>query len=269
MHNAALNWLAQNVDKKFSAWRYSKFEIKVEELAEALPLFYEKNFRGLNFTVPHKLEVAKLISCADGEVEKIGACNTLEQSNLGWSGHNTDGYGLEMALQTEFAHGLSNADIILIGAGGAARAAAFYAYLSGAKSVSIFNRSVDRLDELCADLKKYGYAPQAHQLNSALPKNLPENSIIINAAAVGIKDGDPAVADFFQTPPSCVFFDMAYRRGVETNSVRAARACGLKAASGLAMLAWQGAKSLAYWANAQDRLQDLGKIMLDTLKSAK
>ncbi|MBR4597590.1 MAG: hypothetical protein IKO42_04235, partial [Opitutales bacterium] len=77
------------------------------------------------------------------------------------------------------------------------------------------------------------------------------NSIIINASSVGLKPADAPLLDFAKIPKTCAYFDMPYIRGRETNSVIAARANGIAAASGLGMLAAQGAMSLSLWTSTK------------------
>ncbi len=261
MQNAALKYLAKT-DARYADWKYLKFRLKPEEIAEALPIFKAKNFIGINFTVPHKLTAALLAGDTDADAHLMGACNTFSLVPGGiWRGSNTDGYGLEAAIKTEFSRDIKGADIAIIGAGGAARAAVFYAALKGAR-VRIFNRSRERMEKLAGDLRSNGLECECEIFSGHFPKDLPEATIIVNAAAVGLKASDPSVADFSTAPKNAIFFDMPYIAGDETPSVKAARENGLSAASGLAMLAWQGAKSLSIWTGKPP----LGELMMKTLK---
>ena len=261
MHNAALKYLAKT-DEKFAEWKYLKFRLRPEEIAEALPIFKAKNFIGINFTVPHKLTAAQLADETDPDARLMGACNTFSLTQYGmWRGSNTDGYGLEAALGAEFSRGFEDSDVAIIGAGGAARAAAFYAALKGAR-IRIFNRSSERMEKLASDMRANGLDCSCAIFRGRFPEGLPEDLIIVNAAAVGLKGTDPSVADFSTAPKGAVFLDMPYIAGDETPSVKDARKNGLRAASGLSMLAWQGAKSLSIWSG----MPPLGDIMVRALK---
>ncbi len=262
MHNAALQELSKN-DARFAGWHYYKFEISPEEIPEALDIFKKKNFRGINFTLPHKQLALPFANTLDENARLIGAANTFTNDGGLWRASNTDGFGLERALETNFGRGFKGASLVIIGAGGAARAAAFYASMRGVESLVIFNRSAGNLNKLCADLAANNFRAEGRILDAALPSDIPGNSIIVNCASVGIKDGDAAVSDFSNIPQSCVFFDMAYRKGSQTQSVIEAQRRGLRAQSGLAMLAWQGAKSLKIWTGGPL----LGEFMLDRLQS--
>ncbi|MCB1123517.1 MAG: shikimate dehydrogenase, partial [Verrucomicrobiae bacterium] len=123
MHNAALAEMAQT-DSRFSDWTYYKFDIEPNRLKEALKQFHQKGFLGLNLTVPHKILAAQWVELGEEEVELTGACNTLLRTEMGFTGYNTDLYGLTSAVESEFGIQLGDQEVILVGAGGAARAAA-------------------------------------------------------------------------------------------------------------------------------------------------
>lgn len=247
MQNAALAEMAK-ADPRFSEWAYYKFDVPPEELCGALPEFGKAGFAGINLTIPHKEVV---FSCAEkngiefDEFSRLaGACNTLSRRGDGWLGTNTDGFGLARALEISCGAGFENSDVVIFGAGGAAKAACFRALLDGCASLRISNRTRSRMDALLGAVSVAGYSASALSDLSEIP----DGAVLINATSVGLGPDDPPVADFARIPKGCVFFDMPYARGRETASVLAARAAGLRAAaSGLEMLAWQGAKSLSVW----------------------
>lgn len=262
MQNAALEFLSKgNVD--FANWQYYKFEVAPDALCKVLPDFFAANFRGINLTIPHKqviFDCAKTCAIEFDDFSKMaGACNTLIHLKSGWRGTNTDGFGLARAILNFSKRSFKGADVAILGAGGAARAAAFKAFLDGAKSVRICNRTSARLEELLAALGKFGFSGTPFFKESEI---LP-NSIIINATSVGLRAIDAPVLDFSKVEKNCVFFDMPYISSDETKSVKSARAAGLAAASGLAMLAWQGALSLSYWTGAD--VEVLGNVMCKSL----
>lgn len=260
MQNAALAELAK-ADPRFARARYDAFEVDSAELNEILPLFAAKNFVGINLTIPHKETVLPALAEADAEVLRARACNTLLKTPSGWRGFNTDGFGLETAIQKAFGVDFENAEVVILGAGGAARGAAFRALAKKCGSLSVANRSRERLQKLADDIRAEGFDCNALELSQDL--EIPENAIVVNATSIGLKPDDAPVLDFSKFPRSAVFFDMPYRRGAETNSVVAARGAGVRAASGLPMLAWQGAKSLSIWTGAD--VESAGKTMLKSL----
>ncbi len=262
MQNAALHWISER-NPEFENWRYYKFEVAPEQLNDVLPEFHQAGFRGINLTIPHKQVIFDCAKKSEIKFDKFsemaGACNTLIRTESGWLGTNTDGFGLAKAIFQFSGRVFKDSDVVIFGAGGAARAAAFKAALEGARSIAISNRSQSRLGELIAALKLSNLDAQA--LSDA--SQIKASSIVINATSLGLKPSDLPILDFSKLAKDCVFFDMPYVSGGETSSVNAARKAGFKACSGLPMLAWQGALSLNFWTGAD--IETIGGVMLKAL----
>jgi len=257
MQNKALDFL------KISDSKYYAFDIAPEKLGEALDSFLDKNFCGLNLTIPHKSEAFDFVKNISDEAKTLGACNVLKNINGQWHGFNTDVYGIEKSLECELNFSLRDSTVLIFGAGGVARAAAFKAFWNGARKVYIANRSRERLESLLADLHKHGFLAQEFS-----EENLNEISLIINSTSVGLKDGDIAICDFSKFKKDVCFFDTVYRAGKETVSVMAAKQTQLRVCSGLSMLGYQGAKSLQIWFDFDDKtLEDVSSLMVETLKA--
>ena len=262
MQNAALEEIAKS-DSRYRGSKYFAFDVPPDELPDYLNEFWRKNFTGINLTIPHKEIAMSIVGEFDPYAAKVGACNTLLKNPRGWKGYNTDGFGLETAIKKAFGREMKGSNVVVIGAGGAARAAAFHALFAGCKSLSLVNRSPQRLDKLSSDIRAAGFDCPARLASENL--DIPDSPIIINATSLGLKEGDPPCADFSAYPKDSVFFDMPYAKGRETSSVAAAKKCGIAACGGLTMLAWQGAKSLSIWTGKPL----LGDIMLETLAAQK
>lgn len=248
IHNAALADLARTAPE-FAAWRYAKFEIAPAELAAALQCAHAKGFRGLNITIPHKEAVFAHAESADDFTRAAGAGNTLIRTPTGWRASNTDGGGMIDALQAELGINLRGRDVILLGAGGAARAAALQCLREGARSVTIGNRSRPRLDALLAHLAPLAGAAQVcgftFEDSNALDA-LPPDAVIINATSSGLAHDEAAPIDLRRTPRPAVVYEMTYNPPV-TALLRDAAALGIPHANGLGMLVFQGARSLSMW----------------------
>jgi shikimate dehydrogenase len=246
MHNAALEELASD-DAAFEDWTYYKFEISPEDLKEALNRFHAKGFKGLNLTVPHKILAAQWVTQGESEVELTEACNTLLRTPEGFTGYNTDLYGLTSAVESEFAIRLGDRDVILLGAGGAARAAAVACAQAGVKSLTLANRTVSKLETIVEVLNKLESKPKVTTcaLNETLPC-VSINTLVINATSLGLKPDDPTPADIRRLPASTLVFDMIYNPG-RTAFLRQAESLGMRVANGLSMLAYQGERSLKIW----------------------
>jgi shikimate dehydrogenase len=246
MQNAALGELARG-DARFADWHYHRVEISPAELPHALDVLYAQRFRGINLTVPHKIIAFDRVAAIDPAARPIGAVNTLLWTEQGWHGFNTDGYGLATALRADLGRELAGADIVLVGAGGAARSAAVECLQRGAASIWIANRTRENLHTLLAVLASLagrtalrGFAPDAP------PADLPAGAIVINATSAGLRATDPAPIELARLPRPAAVFDMIYNPS-ETRLLAEAQALGLPRAHGLSMLVHQGAKSLEIW----------------------
>lgn len=246
MHNAALAGLAAK-NPRFADWVYVRFDIAPEHLPDALRLFHAKKFRGLNLTVPHKIIAFEHVATVDTAARPVGAVNTLRWSEAGWEGFNTDGYGLAAAIREQFGRELSRADVILLGAGGAARGAAVECLQRGCASLHIANRTRENREALLAALlPTAGGIPLTGFSPAAPPGTLPSGAILINATSAGLNETDPLPIDLLSLPRPSAVFDMIYNPP-QTALLRAAAALGMPHANGLSMLVHQGAKALEIW----------------------
>lgn len=248
MHNAALAKLRQKASR-FMDWAYYRFEIAPEDFAEALPLFHKANFLGLNLTIPHKVQAIDLIYGVSADGERMGAVNTLVWGEMGYNGFNTDGYGLKRGLEVDLNAPLEGATVILLGSGGAARAAAVQCLLEQCHRLYIGNRSPERLSALVDLLSDVSGSERVSTFAlSELPQDLPESGILINATSLGLQPEDPAPFDTSQLPGRWKVYDMIYNPAV-TRLMAEANAAGHATANGLSMLIHQGARSLEIWSH--------------------
>jgi len=254
MQNAALAQMALS-DPRFASWKYFRFDIAPEDLPAALKKFHALGFKGLNLTVPHKIIAFGLPEVAvTPAAALIGAVNTLLRTEHGWAGHNTDGYGLANGLKENLHHDLHGADIILLGAGGAARGAAVECLQRGCASLQIANRSRANLDTLLAQLAPlagkiplHGFTPNvAGSVSDPVP---PSGTLVINATSAGLKPTDPLPIDLSSLPRPAGVYDMIYNPP-ETPLLAQARSLGIPSANGLSMLVHQGVRALEIWSGA-------------------
>ncbi|WP_309399870.1 shikimate dehydrogenase [Cerasicoccus maritimus] len=249
MHNAALNLMGQT-QHIFADWRYFKFDTPPEILPQALEQLHRAGFQGVNLTIPHKVQAVDLVVEIDPGAKLSGAVNTLHRREHGWAGFNSDGYGLEQALLRELSVELTDATVIMLGAGGAARAAAVQCLQSGVAELWIGNRNQERLGGLIDLLQE---APNSERVRgfdlSQPPADLPKHAVIVNATSLGLKAEDPAPIDLTTFESETKVYDMTY--GVENALAKAAKEQGIAYADGLSMLVWQGVRSLEIWSGAE------------------
>ncbi|HEY5552588.1 MAG TPA: shikimate dehydrogenase, partial [Opitutaceae bacterium] len=190
----------------------------------------------------------------------MGAVNTLRHTPTGYEGFNSDGYGIIEALRESIGVEVSGANIVLLGAGGAARAAAVAFVERGCRSLAIGYRSPGPLDALLEILRPVSGAAivRGFRLDSP-PNDLPADAVIVNATPLGLKPGDPPAVDLAKFPGKPSVYDMNYTPP-ETPLTVAATALGLRAASGLSMLVYQGVRSLEIWTGA--------KVPVDVMSAA-
>jgi len=250
MHNAAIAKLCLQ-NSRFNDWAYYRFDVPPEDFAAAVPLFYKYNFLGLNLTIPHKVQAMDLIHGVSPDTERMGACNTLVWGEHGYDGFNTDGYGLKNALKADLDVTLRGSTVILLGSGGAARAAAVQCVLEGCQKLYVGNRSVERLQQLMAVVQAMpgGNCAEAFALAEP-PADLPQQGVLINATSLGLKAEDPAPFDSSVLHKGWAVYDMIYNPDA-TRLLQEARAHGLRAANGLSMLVHQGVRSLEIWSHAE------------------
>lgn len=250
MHNAAIARLREQ-DSRFQDWAYYRFDVPPEQFADAVPRFYEHNFLGLNLTIPHKVQAMELIGGISPDAERMGAVNTLVWNEFGYDGFNTDGFGLKSGLLEDLDFSLRGGTVILLGSGGAARAAAVQCLLEACAKLYVGNRSPARLDSLMAMVQSMpgGSHAEAFALDQA-PVGLPETGVLINATSLGLRSEDPAPFDLANLPKGWKVYDMIYNPPM-TTLLKEAAARGLAGANGLSMLVHQGARSLEIWSHSE------------------
>jgi shikimate dehydrogenase len=246
MHEAAIRTMCAE-GAPLESWRYVRLRVPPEDLPRLLPKLHAAGFTGLNLTIPHKIRALSLIEKIDPAARLMGAVNTLRRTPTGYCGYNTDGYGLEKAVEQELGQKLEANTIILLGAGGAAQAIAVHCLQAGCARLWIANRSPERLETLLKHLRQLpeGSRVSGFLAGERLPENLPRKGLLINATSLGLHADDPLPF------PAEALHDLAV---YDTTYARApsalARVCAAQNrpyADGRAMLAWQGARALEIW----------------------
>lgn len=219
------------MEKAFAAagldWRYLTLEVSPEQLADAVRGMKAMGFRGGNFTVPHKVAVLPLLDGLSPAAELIGAVNCVNQTEGKLLGENTDGKGFLQSLRTVVDP--AGKQIVVLGAGGAARAVAVELALAGAAAITIVNRTPDRgqpLVDVLASKTKAAATLVEWKGDYAVPAT---TEVLINATSIGLND--PAarvpvavdslrqglvVADVVFNPPKTRFLAEAEQHGCTT-----------------------------------------------------
>jgi shikimate dehydrogenase len=244
MHNAAYRALGLD-------YVYVPFAVRPEELASAVAGLRALQVAGVNVTLPHKVAVVALLDVVTREAELIGAVNTIVRRRDGHlEGHNTDGAGFLSALREEASLEPKGMRVTVVGAGGAGRAVAVSLALSGALSVTIVNRTLERAEALSAELsaKIRGATFRAAPLAAApLRPSLAQTDLLVNCTAVGM-GGEPFAPELplGELPGHAIVFDLVYLTAA-TPLLEQARLTGRRRLGGLGMLARQGVLTQELW----------------------
>ncbi len=205
---------------------------------------------GGNITLPHKEKAASMLDMASDTVRRTGACNTFWGDERGrLHGDNTDVEGVRRALRG-FLGSVKGIRVLLLGAGGAARAALMGLLEEGADEVLIQNRSVERARAVA---RRIG-GERARVV--AVPSDLDGESfdLVVNATRLGLSPDDPSPLDFERLSRVGSAVDLVYGRQ-PTAFVRAAEEFGVRATDGAEMLVQQGAASFELWWDAEAPLE--------------
>jgi shikimate dehydrogenase len=256
---------ALNIPAHYQLWHTPD-----KQLVKRIRALCEPNCLGANVTIPHKEAVLPLIDELDPLAARIGAVNTIVNRNDYLYGYNTDAHGLlyalhEQGLGTLYDDGtvsLQGYNAILLGAGGAARAAAFALAESGVEQLAILNRHLERAQLLATELQQYYDRPifSLSDPTFLIPRT---PSIIINATSAGMHgDDSPLPVEILSRFDGDTFvYDMIYNP-TQTFLLCQARLMGIPTANGLSMLLHQGALSFTLWTNQPAPIEVMRQSLL-------
>ncbi len=247
---------------------YVPFHVEQGRLTEAVKGAEALNILGLNVTVPYKSEVMTCLAEIDGLAKKIGAVNTLVRTAGGYKGYNTDMEGLYRAMLSE-GIGIAGEQIILLGAGGAARAVAWLCAAKGAERVYLLNRTLGRAETVAEEVNAAAGREAVRPMKLAEYTLIPEGKYLaIQGTSVGLSpnDEDVVIADEAFYEKVHTGFDLIYNPW-ETKFMRLVKAHGGRAYNGLKMLLYQGIIAYELW-NRVDVSEKEAQIVYESLKNA-
>ena len=226
-------------------WRYLTLLVKPEDLGDAFKGLRAMNFAGINLTVPHKVEALKYVDELSEEVKLIGATNTVVNRGGRLVAYNTDGKGFVEGLRQRGVD-LTGKRIVMLGAGGAARAIGVECALAGAVEIVIINRSASR-GETLASLLNEKTECRASFIPWEGSAHIPPCDILINSTSVGLYP-DPSCPDvvYEDIGPDMIVQDVI-PNPADTLFLRRARQQGAQTFDGLSMLVCQGAIGYKLW----------------------
>lgn len=241
---------------------YTPFKVEEKGLEQAVKGAYELNVLGMNVTVPHKNKVMESLVALDEAAGQIGAVNTLVRDDEihGYKGYNTDMMGLRRQIK-EDGISLKGETVVILGAGGAAKAVVYMCLLEGAAKIYLLNRTVEKAEQIAQDMNQSDIIIPL--VISRYPEVLgsEDNLVVFQATSIGLfPDTECAVIEdgaFYDKVK--VGVDLIYNPA-DTKFMRLVRSHGGKAYNALKMLLYQGVIAYELWHKVtvpQDILEDI------------
>ncbi|MCC3356644.1 shikimate dehydrogenase [Bacillus sp. REN16] len=226
--------------------RYHAFHVGKDGVKAAIEGIKALGISGINVTIPHKIEVIEYLDNVEEVAANIGAVNTIVNENGKLVGYNTDGSGFIRSLNQVISNEeLCSANVLIIGAGGAARGIFISLAAMGVKNIDIVNRTIDRANTIIEDCK---YAVDSRALRFAEAEaNLGDYQVIVNTTSVGMH---PNVEDMplsvENIAPNTIVSDIIYNP-FETKLLQEAKKRGAITQNGIGMFVYQGALAFEKW----------------------
>ena len=230
--------------------RYCAWPAPPDSLGNAVGRLRAEQYLGANVTVPHKERVRAYLDDVDSWARSVGAVNTIVREGDRLIGYNTDAYGFVRSLRERGGFDPSNKRVVLLGAGGASRAAAFGLAQEQISSLTIANRTLERARSLAGEVRGSVLHVAAISLDAAaLTRACASADLIVNSTSIGMSHGDTegcTPLNAGSIPASALVYDMVYNPP-ETPLLREAARAGARTLGGLPMLIFQGAAAFERW----------------------
>lgn len=240
MHNAAFQALGLNCI-------YIPCRVNAEYLKNAVLGFKALNFKGANVTIPHKQEIMGELDEIFGDSLFSGSVNTIINRNGKLLGTSTDGIGLVKSLREDAGFEVAGKKVLILGAGGSARAVIYRLVAEGVESITLVNRTLENAIDLREELlDAVGFRLSVCELNRLGTLAWDSLDLVINATSVGLKDQASLIPSQL-LHQGLLVYDLVYRNDGDTTLIREAAEAGCRTLSGLSLLLYQGAESFRLW----------------------
>jgi shikimate dehydrogenase len=259
MHNSAFQEMGLD-------YVYIPFRVKAEELKSAVDGFKALNVVGINVTLPHKKAVLPLMDRVSEEAQLIGAVNTMVFKDGVVKGHNTDARGFLASLYEKDIDSVRGMKVVVLGAGGGARAIVTGLALESVSSITIANRTFENAVKLADDLcKKTGVPMNGIPLDEKeLSDHVSKCDLLVSTITAGMDPNIKLSIDPDWLQKDCIVCDIVYTPP-ETNLLKSAMDKGLKIVGGMGMLVHQGAISFQLWTGLQPPLETMRQALIKAL----
>ena len=249
-------------------YAYVAFDVKEEGVKDALDAMRLFNMRGMNVTMPDKVEAARYMDELSPAAQIIGAVNTIVNEDGKLIGHMTDGEGFVNNLKD---HGVSivGKKLVVAGGGGAATAIQVQCALDGAKEITIFNKKDAFFERTVTTAEKIKEAVPGCVVNVydiddevVLKEEVASADIFVNATIVGMKpmDDQSIIKDTSLLRPELVVADIVYNPE-ETKLLKEAKAAGCTCVGGKGMWVWQGASAFKLYTGEEMPVEEVKELL--------
>jgi len=251
IHSAAFREL--NLENSYIAYRIPK-----GELSEGIESLKKIKIDGFNVTIPHKVEMMKYLDKMDESCSVIGAVNTVTNNEGILKGYNTDMDGfLDPFKKKEIK--MQDKKVLLLGAGGAARAIVAGVTKEKAKHITIANRTLENANNLAQFANKIGLDADAITIEN-VGNDLKDYDIIVNATSVGLKN-EPSPISLESIKPETIVYDIVYMP-MNTDFLKKAKKKGAKIIYGYEMLLGQAVRAFEIWHGIEEPYNAMKKAHL-------
>lgn len=237
MHNAAFQALGLDMI-------YLPFEVRPEDLRDALQGIRSLNILGVNLTQPHKTNALEYLDELSEEAEHIGAVNTVVNREGTLIGYNTDATGFGQSLREDYGFDPRGKRVVVFGAGGAGRAICWALSQAGPQRLVIVNRTPEKAEALA---REFGGCVTQWD-DPEMGSELGEADLLINATSIALDLEADMISD------TVLIYDIVYARG-ESSFIEQARGQGARIGKGLSMLLYQGVSAFELWTGEQAPVQ--------------
>ena len=252
MHNWIFNILELDAE-------YKKIKVNINELPKIIQQMKEKKIDGINVTIPYKKNIMHYLDDVNTRAKSIGAVNCLISADSKIIGNNTDWYGFTMSMKKNNID-LSNKEIVVLGAGGAAKSIIFSLKQMGVKKIDILNRTLENALPLQNDYISVYNMPEAARV-------IKPTSIIINTTSVGMHNNESPI-DYKLINQNQIIIDIIYTP-LQSRLLQLGEKIGAFTLNGLDMFINQGLASLDLWfgssISTQVNLSDLKRYLKSQL----
>jgi shikimate dehydrogenase len=243
MHNSAFEALGLDCV-------YTAFDVHPDDVARAADAIRALGIRGVNVTIPHKQAIIPHLDEVSPDAKHTGAVNTVKNENGKLTGYNTDVGGFMRDAREELGISPEGASVLLLGAGGAARAVISAFGMNGAKRIAVANRTHSKAEKLAEEFGRFFPGTEIYPVGSgdesAMTKELGVTDILVNSTSGGMEGSAGLEINIGALRDGATVYDLVYKPR-ETKLVKEAKALGHKAVGGLGMLLYQGALSFEIW----------------------